>query len=78
MPTVQFPWDAQLVSVRREVCPLATWDSAMCGWNMTQDDAEVFLKAAQARMFFQRCSCTVTSDGAVWVVGFKKGTPYRL
>jgi len=48
MATVEFPWDAQLVSVRREVCPRATWDTAHCAWVMSDADAAAFLRAAQA------------------------------
>jgi hypothetical protein len=78
MPIVHVPWDAQLVSLRRQLCPEATWDSTRTGWLMTDEDAETFLNAAQARMFFCRSSCTITIDGIVWVVGFKRGTPYCL
>ncbi len=67
-----------MVSVRREVCPRATWDTAHCAWVMSDADAAAFLRAAQARMFFRKCSCTLAIDGAVWVVGFKPNTPYRL
>jgi hypothetical protein len=78
MAIVQVPWDAQLVSLRRQVCPQAMWDSAHGAWLMTADDAETFLNAAQARMFFCRSSCTLTIDGTVWVIGFKRGAPYPL
>ena len=78
MPIVRFPWDAQLVGVRRDVCPQAMWNQAACGWMMTDSDADAFLKAAQARMFFAKCSCTLMVDDAIWVLGAKRGTPYRL
>jgi hypothetical protein len=45
---------------------------------MTATDADRFLKAAQARMEFGRVSSELTIDGMTWVVGFRKGTPYRL
>ena len=77
MPMVQFPWDAQLVSVRREVCPHARWDTATRAWLMTQPDADEFLRAAHARMYVCKAKCTVSVDGAMWVIGFSKGTPYR-
>jgi hypothetical protein len=78
MPTVHMPWDAQLMALRRQVCPRATWDNTCGAWLMTQADAETFLNAAQARMFFCRSSCTLAIDGTTWIVGFKRGTPYRL
>jgi hypothetical protein len=78
MPIVRFLWDAQLVSIRREVCPHASWDKATHAWTMTAADTEVFLHAAQARMYFARVKCTVAVNGTVWVLGFARGTPYRL
>jgi hypothetical protein len=45
---------------------------------MTDPEAETFLQAAQARMYFARVKCTVTVDDTVWVLGFAKDTPYRL
>jgi hypothetical protein len=78
MPVVKFPWDAQLVDLRREVCPHAQWDKAKHAWTMTIQDAEAFLQAAQARMSFARVKCTVAVDGTVWVLGFASGTPFRL
>lgn len=77
MPTVRFPWDAQLVNVRREACPQARWDKVTRAWVMSAADAEAFLQAAQARMYFGRLTCTVDIDGVMWVVGFERGTPYR-
>jgi len=77
MAVVQVPWDAQLVNIRREVCPQAVWDRAAGTW-VTPAEAATFLNAAQARMYFSRSSCTFTIDGTVWVVGFKRGAPYRL
>ena len=78
MPMVKFPWDAQLISIRRDVCPRARWEKASRGWVMTGSEAETFLQAAQARMDFARVKCTVTVDDIVWVLGFAKDTPYRL
>ncbi len=78
MPVVSFPWDAQLVSIRREAVPRARWDKAAHAWSMTETEAETFLEAAQARMYFGRVKCTVTVDDVVWVLGFAQGTPYRL
>jgi len=78
MPMVKFPWDAQLISLRRDVCPRARWEKTSRVWIMTDPEAETFLQAAQARMYFARVTCTVTVDGTVWVLGFATGTPYRL
>jgi hypothetical protein len=44
---------------------------------MTAAEAEAFLQAAQARMYFARVSCTVTVDQAAWVLRFAHGAPYR-
>jgi hypothetical protein len=78
MPVVSFPWDAQLVSIRREAVPHARWDKAARAWSMTAAEADAFLQAAQARMYFARVKCTVTVDKTVWVLGFAQGTPYRF
>jgi hypothetical protein len=78
MPTVKFQWDAQLISLRRDVCPHARWEKSSGVWVMTDPEAETFLQAAQARMYFARVSCTVTVNDTVWVLGFAKDTPYRL
>ena len=78
MPVVSFPWDAQLVSVRREVCPDARWDKAQRVWLMTSAEAEVFRQAAHARMYFGRVRCTVKIDHTCWVLGFERGAPYQL
>jgi hypothetical protein len=78
MPMVKFPWDAQLISLRRDVCPRARWQKTARVWVMTDPEAETFLQAAQARMSFARVTCTVTVDRTVWVLGFTQGTPYRL
>jgi hypothetical protein len=78
MAIVKFPWDAQLVSLRREVCPRARWEKASRAWRMTDPDAETFLQAAQTRMDFARVTCTISVDDTNWVVGFTEGTPYRL
>ena len=77
MPMVKFAWDAQLISIRRDVCPRARWQRALRVWEMTDPDAEIFLQAAQARMYFARVSCTVTVDDTVWVLGFATDAPYR-
>ena len=42
MPTARFPFDAQLVGVRREVCPGARWDRPRRVWTMSQAEAASF------------------------------------
>ena len=78
MTIVRFPWDAQLVDLRREACPRARWDKASRAWVMTAQEAAKFLEAAQARKHFSRMQCTVTVDETTWVLGFAEGTPYRV
>jgi hypothetical protein len=75
MPMVKFPWDAQLISLRREVCPRARWEKTSRVWIMTDPEAETFLQAAQARMYFARVTCMVTVNDAVWVLGFAQDAP---
>jgi hypothetical protein len=77
MPVVRFPWDAQLVSIRREAVPRARWDKAGRAWLMTVAEADVFVRAVQARMALARMHCTVTVDQTVWVLGFVQNAPYR-
>ena len=77
MSTVRFAWDAQLVSIRRDVCPQARWDKLKRAWVMSTEDADTFLQAAQDRMYFGRVQCTVDVDGVVWVLGFAQDTPYQ-
>ena len=77
MPVVRFPWDAQLVGIRREAVPRARWDKAARAWSMTAAEADVFLQAVQTRMAFARMHCTVTVDRTVWVLGFVANAPYR-
>jgi hypothetical protein len=78
MPVVSFPWDAQLVSIRRQAVPNARPHNAADCWSMTEAETATFLHAAQARMYFARLKCTIMVDGVMWVLGFAQGTPYRL
>jgi hypothetical protein len=78
MPVVKFPWDAQLISIRRDVCPRARWEKTSRVWIMTDPEAEMFLQTAQRRMDFARVTCTITVDETVWVLGFARDAPYRL
>jgi hypothetical protein len=71
MPVVRFPWDAQLVDLRREVCPRARWDKASRAWV----EAGAFLKVVQARKHFSRMQCTVTVDETTWLLGLLRVRP---
>jgi hypothetical protein len=77
MPSVSFPFDAQLVSVRRDVCPRARWDKARRTWTMTGEEAEAFLAAGHARLAYCRTTARITIDDARWLVGFAEGAPKR-
>jgi hypothetical protein len=77
MPVVRFHWDAQLVSVRREVCPRAKWDKAARAWTMTADEAAAFLAAGHARLSFARDTGQIAIDGEQWLIGFVQGAPSR-
>jgi hypothetical protein len=50
--SVRFAWNPLLVELRREVCPNARWQKRNRHWLMSVDDAERFLRAAQARPEF--------------------------
>lgn len=45
---------------------------------MTDADAEAFIRAAQARLDFQRQHTQICINDVTWVVGFVQGAPYRL
>jgi hypothetical protein len=77
VPVVQHPWDPQLVSVRREICPNARWNKARRVWAMTDEEADMFLKAAHRCMVLGRSSCMVGIDNVDWVIGFVEGAPFR-
>ena len=78
MPIVRFPWDAQLVDLRRETCPRARWDKANRAWVMTTAEARAFLEVVHVRKQFCCMQCTVTVDETTWVLGFAQGAPYRV
>jgi hypothetical protein len=78
MPVVRFNWDAQLVSVRREVCPRARWDKIARAWTMTVDEAATFLAAGHARLEYARDSGQIVIDGERWLIGFVRGAPSKL
>jgi hypothetical protein len=78
MASIRFAWNPVLVEVRREVCPRAQWQKAGRRWIMSDTEAEMFLRAAQARLDFQRSNAEIRVDDVAWVVGFVRGAPYRV
>jgi len=78
MPTVRFTWNAQLVDVRREVCPRARWDKAARAWAMTPSEAEAFVIAGHLRLDLLKMHAEIAVDDTRWRVGFVSGAPERL
>jgi hypothetical protein len=78
MASIRFAWNPVLVEVRREVCPRAQWQKAARRWIMSDADAEMFLRVAQARLDFQRSQAEIHVDEVTWIVGFVRGAPYRV
>ena len=78
MPVVRFAWSPMLVDLRREVCPSARWQKRGRHWVMSETDAQAFIRAAQARLDFQRSHAQISVDDTIWVVGFVRGAPCQL
>jgi hypothetical protein len=78
MPLVRFAWSPMLVGVRREICPNARWQKQGRHWVMSETDAGAFIRAAQARLDFQRSHARISVDGTIWLVGFVHGAPRQL
>jgi hypothetical protein len=78
MASVRFAWSPILVNLRREICPDALWQKKGRQWIMNDADAEAFVRAAQARLDFQRSRAQIRVNDVTWVVGFVRGAPYRL
>ena len=78
MPLVRFAWNSMLVDLRREVCPGARWQRQGRHWVMSETDAQAFIRAAQARLDFQRSHAQISVDGTIWLVGFVRGAPRQL
>ena len=74
---VSFLFDAQLVSVRREVCPHARWDRVQRVWTMTPVEAQALLAAGHARLVYCRMTARIAVDEKLWLVGFAEGAPKR-
>jgi hypothetical protein len=78
MPSVRFAWSPLLVDLRREVCPSARWQKQGRHWVMSETDAVALIRAAQARLDFQRSHAQISVDGTIWLVGFVRGAPCQL
>ena len=77
MAAVRFAWSPALVELRRQVCPNARWQKHSRQWLMQDDEAQSFMRAAQAALEYQKCQTQITVDDTVWIVGFVQGAPYR-
>jgi len=75
---VRFAWSPALVELRRQVCPNARWQKHRRQWLMQDDEAQSFMRAAQAALEYQKWHTQITVDETVWIVGFVQGAPYRL
>ena len=78
MAAVRFAWSPALVELRRQVCPNARWEKHSRQWLMQHDDAQSFMRAAQAVLEYQKWHTQIVVDDTVWIVGFVKGAPYGL
>jgi hypothetical protein len=76
--SIRFAWNPVLVDLRREICPRAQWQKAGRRWIMSDTEADMFLRAAQVRLDFQRSQAEIRVDHVTWVVGFVRGAPYRV
>ena len=74
---VRFAWSPVLVELRRQVCPNARWQKHSRQWLMQDDEAQSFMRAAQAALEYQKWHTQITIDDTVWIVGFVQGAPYR-
>jgi hypothetical protein len=78
LAAVRFAWSPALVELRRQVCPNARWQKYSRQWLMQDDEAQSFMRAAQAALEYQKWHTQITVDDTVWIVGFVQGAPYRL
>jgi hypothetical protein len=67
-----------LVTLPREVCPAARWHRQGRHWLMSDAEAQTFVRAAQARLDFQRSQAQIRINNVAWVFGFVRGAPYPL
>ena len=78
MPAIRFAWNPLLVDLRREVSPGARWQRQGRCWMMSDAEAQRFVRAAQARLDFQKSQAQLRIDDITWVCGFVRGAPYPL
>jgi len=45
---------------------------------MSDEEVRTFLRAAQAKLEFQRWHAQIRVGDVTWVVGFVQGAPYRI
>ena len=67
-----------LINLMREVCPTARWHKQGRHWLMSDAEAQSFIRAAQARLDFQKSQAQIRVDDVTWVFGFVRGAPYPL
>jgi hypothetical protein len=78
VPSIRFVWNPILMDLRREVCPGARWQKQGRQWIMSDAEAQGFLRAAQARLEFQRAHAQIRVDDVTWVIGFVRDAPFSL
>ena len=78
MPSIRFVWNPTLVDLRREVCHGARWQKQGRQWIMSDLEAQGFLRAAQARLEFQKAHAHIRVDEVTWVIGFVRDAPFPL
>jgi hypothetical protein len=78
VPSISFVWNPILVDLRREVCPGARWQKQGHHWLMSNAEAQGFLRAAQARLAFQKAQARNRVDDVTWVIGFVRDAPFPL
>ena len=78
MPTLRFAWNPTLIALRREVYCRARWHRRGRHWLMSVAEAQTLVRAAQARLDFQRSPAQIQLDDVTWVFGFVRGAPSPL
>jgi hypothetical protein len=78
MPTIRFAWNQMLIECRREVCPGARWHRPGRYWLVNDAEGQTFVRAAQARLDFQRSQAQIRINDVAWFFGFVRGAPYPL
>jgi hypothetical protein len=78
VPSIRFVWNPILMDLRREVCPGARWQKQGRQWIMSDAEGQGFLRAAQARLEFQRAHAHIRVDDVTWVIGVVRNAPFPL